>query len=219
GIDPDRIRNLAVARGVLAHDDAIALDDRSAVDLIFVAGFSTAARVSDLSGRGVGMDVVRAAAAGLGGKVTVSSEAGRGTTMRFALPVTMVLTRLMVVACGEERYGLPLDCVAGATRVTPDRIAAVRAGRAFLYRDRAVPLVGLGALVGARQRHDAADRVIVVRTGGEMVGIAVDAILDRMDAAVRPLGGLLAGAPGFAGTTLLPDGGVLLVLDLPELLA
>ncbi|MDB5377861.1 MAG: chemotaxis protein CheA [Rubritepida sp.] len=219
GIDPARIRVLAVERGLLPRDVANALEDAAAVDLIFTPGFSTAAAVSEVSGRGVGMDVVRAAAAALGGRVEVDAAPGRGTAVRFVLPVTTLLTKVMIVACGPDRYGLALDSVVETTRVTPDRIRQVRAGRAFLLRDQPVPLVALGALVGAdAPPARAAERVVVARVGGELVGFAVDAILDRMDAVVRPMTGLLAGAPGLMGTTLLADGAVLMILDPGELL-
>jgi len=220
GIDPARIRALAVERGLLPREAADALEDSAAVDLIFTPGFSTAAAVSELSGRGVGMDVVRAAALAMGGRVEIAGAPGRGTAVRFVLPVTTLLTRVMIVACGPDRYGLALDSVVEAARVTPDRIHRIRAGRAFLLRGQAVPLIALGALVGAPEPGArAAERVVVVRLGGELVGFAVDAILDRMDAVVRPMTGLLAGAPGVMGTTLLADGTVLMVLDPAELLA
>jgi two-component system chemotaxis sensor kinase CheA len=219
GIDPARIRVLAVERGLLPRDVADALEDAAAVDLIFTPGFSTAVAVSEVSGRGVGMDVVRAAAAALGGRVEVDAAPGRGTAVRFVVPVTTLLTKVMIVACGPDRYGLALDSVVETTRVTPDRIRQVRAGRAFLLRDQPVPLVALGALVGAdAPPARAAERVVVARVGGELVGFAVDAILDRMDAVVRPMTGLLAGAPGLMGTTLLADGAVLMILDPGELL-
>lgn len=219
GVDPAGIRALAVQRGLLKPEAAELLDDQASIDLIFMPGFSTASEVSAVSGRGVGMDVVRDAAVKLGGKVMVESHAGEGTTVRFILPVTMVLTKVMVVTCGEERYGLALDAVVETVRVSADRIVPVRAGRAFQLRDSVVPLVSLGNLVGAAVLEARpAERVVVAMVGGELVGFAVDAIVDRMDAAVRPMTGLLAGAPGVIGATLLADGAVLMVLDPAELI-
>ncbi|WP_165186484.1 chemotaxis protein CheA [Caulobacter soli] len=219
GIDPAKVRGHAVARGLLTQAAADRLDDQASIDLVFIPGFSTAAEVSAVSGRGVGMDVVRDAATKLGGKVIVESVRGQGSTVRFVLPVTMVLTKVMVVACGQERYGLALDTVVETVRVPADRIVPVRAGRAFQLRDAVVPLVSLGVLVGAAEAEArAAERVVVARVRGELVGFAVDAIVDRMDAAVRPMTGLLAGAPGVMGATLLADGAVLMVLDPAELI-
>jgi len=218
GIDPAGIRALAVQRGVLTRDTADRLDDQASIDLIFTPGFSSASEVSAVSGRGVGMDVVRDAAQKLGGKVIVDSRVGKGATVRFILPVTMVLTKVMVVTCGEERYGLALDTVVETVRVPTERIVPVRAGRAFQLRDAVVPLVSLGDLVGAvASGHRPSERVVVARARGELVGFSVDAIVDRMDATVRPMTGLLAGAPGVMGATLLADGAVLMVLDPAEL--
>ncbi|WP_424813428.1 chemotaxis protein CheA [Roseococcus sp. YIM B11640] len=220
GIDPARIRAVAVARGLVLPEVAEALGDAAALDLIFTPGFSTAASVSEVSGRGVGMDVVRAAASGLGGQVEILGEAGRGTTVRFVLPATSLLTPVMVIACGPDRFGVALADVEETTRVTKDRIHEVRSGRAFLFRDHPLPLISLGELVGAgAPAGAAAERVLVARIGDELVGFAVDAIIDRMDAVVRPLNGLLAGAPGVIGTTVLADGAVLMVLNLRELVA
>jgi two-component system chemotaxis sensor kinase CheA len=219
GVDPARVRASAVRRGLLTQAAADNLDDQASIDLIFTPGFSTAAEVSAVSGRGVGMDVVREAAARLGGTVFVESQVGLGATIRFVLPVTMVLTKVMIVTCGDERYGLALDTVVETVLAPADRIVSIRAGRAFQLRDEVIPLVALGPLVGAAApKPRSAERIIVGRVGDELVGFAVDAIIDRMDAAVRPMTGLLAGAPGVMGTTLLADGAVLMVLDPAELI-
>jgi two-component system chemotaxis sensor kinase CheA len=218
GIDAGIIRDLAVRRGVLTQEAIGRLDEAASIDLIFAPGFSTAAAVTAVSGRGVGMDVVRSAAAGLGGKVAVTTALGQGTTVQLRLPVAMTLTRILVVACGKERFGMPLDTVVEMARLAPERIIAVRGGHAFQLRDQALPLVSLGGLVGAGRVAVAEhERVVIAKVRGELVGFAVDAFIDRMDAAVRPMNGLLARAPGMAGTTLLADGAVLLILDLAEL--
>lgn len=219
GMDPARIRQLAVVRGLISASDAALLDEREALNLIFLPGFSTAATVTDLSGRGVGMDAVRSSIAHLGGRVEVSSVVGLGSTARFVLPISMVLTKVMVVTCGGERYGLALEDVVETTKVRSDRVVKVRAGEAFVLRDQVIPLVRLGDLVGASASSAAeASRVIVARVGDELVGFAVDAIVDRLDAAVRPMTGMLAGARGVTGSTLLADGAVLMMLDLQELI-
>lgn len=220
GINPDRIRDLAVRRGLIAPAAAQALDDRGAIDLVFLPGFSTASSVSEVSGRGVGMDAVRTAVGRLGGRVEVESRGGQGSTIRILLPISMVLTKVMVVTCGDERYGLTLDDVVETARVTADRIIPIRGGRAFQQRDAVIPLLRLADLVGAPSRAaDGVERVVIARVGGELVGFSVDAIVERMDAAVRPMSGLLAGARGVVGSTLLASGAVLMILDLQELIA
>ncbi len=219
GVDPARIRARALARGLIDEARAGELDDAGLIDLIFQPGFSTAETVSSVSGRGVGMDAVRSATAKLGGRVEVVSQLGQGSTIRLVLPIRMVLARLLVVACGAESFGLLLEDIVEVTRVSASQVLPVRAGHAFVLRDEVVPLVWLEQAVGGLTGSvDAVDRVVVARVGGELVGFAVSAVMDRIDAVVRPMSGLLSGAAGVVGSTLTVDGDVLLVLDLAELL-
>ena len=221
GIDPVHIRRAATARGLIDEVAADALDDRRAIDLIFLPGFSTAGAVTAVSGRGVGMDAVSAAITRLGGRVEIETAVGAGTTVRFLLPIRLVLTRILVVSCGDERYGLMLDDVVEMARVSADRIEPVRGGEAFQLRDQVLPLARLADLVGMEDVVDptAPRRVVVARVAGERVGLSVDAVAGRMEAVIEPMGGLLAGARGLSGSTLLADGTVLMILDLAELLA
>lgn len=218
GIDPARIRARALARGLIDETAARELDEAALVDLIFQPGFSTAEIVSSVSGRGVGMDAVRSATTKLGGRVEVGGRLGRGSTIRLVLPIRMVLARLLMVACGDERFGLLLEDIVEVTRVSARQVVPVRAGHAFVLRDEVVPLVWLARMVGGAEGA-VVDRVVVAKVEGELIGFAVDAVLDRIDAVVRPMSGLLSGAVGVVGSTLTADGDVLLVLDLAELLA
>lgn len=217
GIDPQRVRAKALARGLIDGQAAAALDEAAVIELIFRPGFSTAETVSSVSGRGVGMDAVRAAVVRLGGRVEVRSQRGQGATFNLVLPIRTVLTRLIVVACGDERFGLPMDAVAEVARVAARDVTPIRERRAFVLRDQVVPLVDLGQALGRRDPARDSGRVVVARVGGEPVGFEIDAVVDRVDAVVRPMNGLLAGTRGVAGTTLAADGSVLLVLDLSEL--
>lgn len=220
GIDPVRMRDLAVARGVISQEAADALDDAGAIDLIFIPGFSSAGSISAVSGRGVGMDVVRDSAHQLGGRVAVSSRVGQGSSIRITLPVTRILARVMIVVCRGEHYGVALDHVVETLRIKAEQITPVRTGSAFRLRDQVIPLVSLGALVGVAEAAAAEGGVVMIAwVRGELVGFAVDKIVGRMTAAVRPMNGLLAGAPGVLGTCLVSNGTVLVVLDLPELLS
>jgi two-component system chemotaxis sensor kinase CheA len=218
GVDPARVRARAVARGLIATDAE--MSEGEIVDLIFRPGFSTRDTVSAVSGRGVGMDAVRAGVTRLGGQVEVQSRASVGTTVRMTLPIRTVLAKLMVVACGTERFGLPLESVVEVARVEARNLIPVRAGQAFVLRDQVVPLVDLAEALGGAvtPARSGPRRVVVGWANGELVGFAVDAVLSRTDAVVRPMTGLLAGARGVVGSTLDADGAVLLVLDLAELL-
>lgn len=221
GVDPATVRRMAIARGLIDEATAESLDDGEAMDLIFLPGLSTARQVSEISGRGVGMDAVRAAVSSLGGRVEFESALGAGSTVRLVLPISMMLARVLIVACGDERYGLALTDVRETARVAPEQIVPVRDGEAFQLRDQVMPLVSLRSLVGLEPVADrgAPRRVVVAEMDGEPVGLSVDAIIGRVDVSVRPLSGLLARAPGVAGSAILDDGAVLIILDMAELIA
>ncbi|MBX9740653.1 MAG: chemotaxis protein CheW, partial [Beijerinckiaceae bacterium] len=220
GIDPASLRAAAVRRNVVSAEQASRLDDRAALELLFHAGFSTAAEVSDLSGRGVGLDVVRAEVNRLGGTVEIGSRIGRGTEVAMRLPLSFAMTQLLVLSVAGERYGVPLADVAETVRLNRKDILPVRENQAFLLRDRVVPLLSLVSLLGLPENREAAPdvTVLVLALGQGRVGVTVDAIAERVEMVTKPLEGLLSGAPGIAGTTVLGDGQVLLVLDMAELI-
>jgi len=219
GIDTARVRATAVERGLLDRDAAAALDEMQAMRLIFAPGFSTAATISTVSGRGVGMDAVKAAIDRLGGRVEIGSVPGQGTTIRLRLPLNAILTRLLIVRAGGERYGIPLDRIVETTSVPTEHIHDVGGGRSCVLRDRALPVLSLAALLGAEDRRSPFTKLLVTENAAEPVGVIVDGFGQRIDGLVRPKTGLMAGVRGLAGTTTLGDGGVLLVLDLAELVA
>ena len=221
GIDPVRIRAKAVERGMLNAEAAAAMPDSEALRLVFAAGFSTAEQISDLSGRGVGMDVVRSAVERAGGRVELDSKVGEGTTVRVTLPLTMAVTRIMTIECGGHLFGIPMNAVVESVRLRPSSIRTIGATEAFVLRDRILPLLRL-ARVLELPLDAAADpgtdvSVLVLRTGQATVGLVIDAFRERMEAIVRPLEGVMAGLACFVGTTMLGDGRVLLILNVAEL--
>jgi two-component system chemotaxis sensor kinase CheA len=221
GIDPQRIKAAAIAKGVIDAEQAERLSDQEAVNLIFHAGFSTAAEVSDLSGRGVGMDVVNSTVDKLGGQVNVTSQTGQGTTVRLSLPLSMAVTRVMMVeACGSL-YGIPMDAVAETVRVPAGRITRIKQAETFVLRDTVVPLVRMSALLRLPETggDDGGDKAVMVcRVSGTVFGVVVDCFREGTDVILKPLDGVLSGLRGFSGSALLGDGRVLLVLNLKELL-
>jgi two-component system, chemotaxis family, sensor kinase CheA len=221
GLDSARIRQVARDRAVISHEAVDALSDAEAVDLIFAPGFSTAATVSDISGRGVGMDAVRVGVNRLGGRVAVDSTPGLGATVRLTLPLAVVMAQVAIVTSAGEKFGVVMDAVAEITLVSGDRIVQIREGRAFVLRDRVIPLFHLSDLLGQNggaARPEGDIKVIVIQARDGLTGVAVDGFADRLDILLRPIKGLLAGMRGVAGTTLLGDGSVLIILDLPELI-
>lgn len=222
GIDPQRVRDKAVERGLIPEDKASSLSDTDAVQLIFLPGFSTAEAISDLSGRGVGMDVVRNAVERIGGHVSLSSTHGRGTRLRLSLPLSMAVTNVMIVEAGERRFGIPMDMIVETVRVHADDIHHFKQARTTVLRGRIVPLRALHDLLGlympAHVNEEGEHAVLVVRLGGENVGLLVDHFHGATDIILKPLEGVLAGLTGFAGTALMGDGSVLMVLNPKELM-
>lgn len=220
GIDPAAMRLAAVAKGLLDPVAAAALSDADAVRLVFAPGFSTAGSVSDLSGRGVGMDAVRAAVERAGGRVEIASTPGSGTRVRLALPLTLSITRVVVVEAAGSLYGIPVAVVGGVQRVPRSEIRAVKRAESVVLRDRVVPLVRLRRLLGQPddERVREADCVVLAELGDGPVAVAVDDVGERADVVLRPMTGVLRGLRGYAGTAVLGDGRLILVLDLRELL-
>jgi two-component system chemotaxis sensor kinase CheA len=222
GIDPARVRAKAVERGLVAADRAALLSDAEAVQLIFLPGFSTAEAISDLSGRGVGMDVVRTAIERINGGVELSSVLGQGTTLRLSLPLSMAVTHVMVVESAGRRLGVPMDLIVETVRVHADDIHHFKKARTTVLRGRIVPLRALNELLAldaeplCNEQGELA--VLVVRIGHQNVGLLVDHFEGASDIILKPLEGVLAGLVGFAGTALMGDGGVLMVLNPKELL-
>jgi two-component system chemotaxis sensor kinase CheA len=219
GIDPARIRDIAVSRGLIEPEAAAELDDEAAMQLVFAPGFSTAETVSEVSGRGVGMDAVKAAVERLGGRVGLSSRAGAGTRVALHLPATAALTSVLVIGTGGERFAVPFDSIAETARIARDAVKPIGLGQAFVLRDRTLPLLDLARLLGLPPAPTSGDLKILVVDGGRgRVGIAVDSFSERLDVILRPMTGLLANMPAISGTSLFGDGSVLLILDLPEVI-
>jgi two-component system, chemotaxis family, sensor kinase CheA len=224
GIDPEKIKASAQAKGIVDADAASRMSDQDAVNLVFRAGFSTAASVSDLSGRGVGMDVVLTTVEKAGGSVKISSRKGDGTAVRLSLPLTMAVTRVMMVeAGGGMLFGIPMDQIAETVRVPRSSIRRIKLSDSFVLRDTIVPVMRLDRVLGLEAPvwigdGDEEDAVLVVRVGGSMAGLVVDHFREGMDVVLKPFAGVLSSVAGYAGTALLGDGRVLLVLNLKELL-
>jgi two-component system, chemotaxis family, sensor kinase CheA len=220
GLDTRRIREVAAERNIAAPDVLANMDDSDVVDLIFAPGFSTAAQVTALSGRGVGMDAVRTAVERVGGRVEIHSRPAQGTTVRFMLPFSVMMTTVMSVEAGGQMFGIPLDTVIETIRVPRNSIAAVGTARAVVVREQTIPVFDLAQMLGEQEsRPTTGEAIIVITTfAGQRCGIDVESLGERLDIILKPLDGLLSGTPGITGTTLTGDGRVLLVLDVGELL-
>jgi two-component system, chemotaxis family, sensor kinase CheA len=217
GVDTDRVITKALERGLIDEDQAHRMTPAEAANLIFHPGLSTMDKVSDLSGRGVGMDVVQSSICGAGGTVAVSSGAGGGTTVRLTLPLSMAVLRVMTIETAGTLYGVPIDLIAETVRVDASQIRHIQQSEAFLLRDTVVPLVRLRRLLRLPATAQEREAVLVLRLKTGLVGMVVDRFDEHMDIILKPLEGILVGLKGFSGTALLGDGRVLMILNIKEL--
>jgi two-component system, chemotaxis family, sensor kinase CheA len=220
GIDLARVAAIAQSSGLASRDALAAMGEDEIMALIFAPGLSTAGSVSEVSGRGVGMDVVRSTIERLGGRVEVRSRAGEGTRVLFRLPLTVMMSQVMTIDAAGQVFGVPIEVVVETVRVPRERIVRVGEAEAFVMRDRTLPLISLAGALGLPNAGRAAPHanVVVTATAGQFAALEVDGFGERLDVMLRPVEGLLAGVRGIVGTTLLGDGRVLIVLDMQELL-
>jgi two-component system chemotaxis sensor kinase CheA len=221
GIDPAVIKRKAYDKGLIDEEALERLTDQEAVNLVFAAGFSTVDVVSDLSGRGVGMDVVRSAVERVNGTVTLQSTAGQGTRLRLSLPLSMAVTNVMIIESDGQIFGVPMDMVVETVRIPRATIHAIKNHQTAVLRGRIVPLRSLNELLATNKPQVANEEdelaTLVIRMQGEQVGIVVDDFREVVDIILKPMAGILGGLPGYTGSALLGDGSVLMVLNLKEL--
>jgi two-component system, chemotaxis family, sensor kinase CheA len=220
GINPEKIRDNAVLKGLITPEQAARMGEREAVNLIFMPGLSTAEKVSNVSGRGVGMDVVKTNIEKIGGTVDVQSKLGQGTTLKVKIPLTLAIIPALMVTTGGDRYAIPQVNLTELVRLDGEqarkRVEMVHGAPVYRLRGSLLPLVYLNnvlKLPDTRREVDAAVNVVVLQADGRQFGLVVDAINDSKDIVVKPLGKHLKGVQAFAGATILGDGAVALILD------
>ena len=220
GIDAAAVRRKAVENGVLDAARAAALSDAEVLPLVFLPGVSTAKAVTDVSGRGVGMDAVRTAVELAGGRIEITSELGRGTRVRLILPLTMVITPVMVVEAADGLFGIPTATIVEVAKVPAVDIRRVKHAESVVLRGQLIPVFRLRRLLALPDGDsgDAVATVLVLRQDREPVGLVVDGIRERLDAVLKPLSGVLATLRGYSGTAELADGRLLPVINFRELL-
>jgi two-component system chemotaxis sensor kinase CheA len=221
GIDPAVIKRKAYEKGIIDESMLERISDQEAINLVFAAGFSTAEAVSDLSGRGVGMDVVRNAVERVNGSVALSSEVGQGTRLRLSLPLSMAVTNVMVIESNHQIFGVPMDMVLETVRIPRAAIRSIKNRQTIVLRNRVLPLRSLNELLAddLPQVSNELDEMatLVVQIHGESLGIVVDDFREVVDIILKPMGGILNAVPGYSGSALLGDGSVLMVLNPKEL--
>ncbi|MGX5913408.1 chemotaxis protein CheA [Aliidiomarina sp. Khilg15.8] len=221
GMDAEKLKQIAISKGVLDEDSASRLTDEEAYNLIFAAGFSTKTEISDVSGRGVGMDVVKTKINQLNGSIKIDSELGRGTILQIKVPLTLAILPTLMVLVAKQTFALPLAQVSEIIGLDPELINTVDGQRTMIVRKRAIPLFYLehwlqrGADRGTRPTEG---HVVVVQLGTQQVGFVVDGLIGQEEVVIKPLDSLLQGTPGMAGATITSDGGIALILDISSLL-
>jgi two-component system chemotaxis sensor kinase CheA len=219
GIDPDRIAAVAIERGLITRERAARMEPREIVNLIFRPGFSTAAEVTNVSGRGVGMDVVRTNIERIGGTVDLQSQAGQGTTCRVRIPLTLAIIPALVVGQQGETYAIPQANLVELVRLEGEdleRSVEVLAGAPVLrLRGHLLPLVTLAEVLGRPRPEADALTVVVVQADGQRFGLCVEEVHDTQEIVVKPIGRQLKSLPTYAGATIMGDGRVALILDVP----
>lgn len=221
GIDPAVIKRKAYEKGLIDEAALERISDQEAINLIFAAGLSTAAVVSDLSGRGVGMDVVRTAVEKINGTVLIDSQLGKGTTIRISLPLSMAVTQVMVIESDRQLFGVPMDHVVETVRVPLSAIRTIKQSQTAVLRGRIVPLKSLNALLGIaaipKPNSDDELAVLLVQAGSTELGLLVDGFQETMGVIQKPLNGFLSSLSAFSGSALMGDGSVLMILNIREI--
>ena len=234
GIDPERIRRSAVGCGLMSEEDAAQLNDDAAVNLIFQPSLSTAKQVTDVSGRGVGLDVVYTNVKQLGGTVVVESEVGHGATFRVTLPLTLAIVQAMMVALGDDVYAIPLAGVVETLYLSNVTVASVKGKPVIQWRDRVLPLVQLRQFFAHTGEGEflplsaasltstnsvSGQAVVTVAWGKLQVGLIVDRLIGKQEVVIKSLGSFIGNVPGISGCTILGDGRIALIVDISGLIS
>ncbi|WP_334048158.1 chemotaxis protein CheA [Alteromonas gracilis] len=220
GMDPDKLKEIAISRGVLDADAAARMSDVEAFNLIFAPGFSTKTEISDISGRGVGMDVVKTKINQLNGTVNIHSQLGKGTRLEIKVPLTLAILPTLMIVVGKQTFALPLGAVNEIINMDIKKTNTVDGQLTMIVRSKAIPLFFLGEWLIRGPKNIERDKghVVVVQIGTQQVGFVVDALIGQEEVVIKPLDALLQGTPGMAGATITSDGGIALILDVPSLL-
>ncbi len=219
GIDPEVMRGVAVRKGLMSAEEAKLLDDREAIELIFAPGFSSAEKITDISGRGVGMDVVRTNIKNLKGSVSISSEVGKGSRFTLSLPLTLAIIDALMINLSGELYAIPLDAVSETVKLEASRLTDVKGRKAVTLRGEVLGIMDLAGLLGLPSNMENQEMlpVVVIHDNDRRLGLVVDSLLERQEIVIKPLGEYLGDVPGISGATILGDGGVILILDPHEI--
>lgn len=220
GMDPTILRNIAVKRGVMDKDAADRLTDTECYNLIFAPGFSTKTEISDVSGRGVGMDVVKTKISQLNGSINIYSTKGQGSKIVIKVPLTLAIMPTLMVMLGNQAFAFPLVNVNEIFHLDLSRTNVVDGQEVVIVRDKALPLFYLKRWLVASAKHEEQreGHVVILSVGTQRIGFVVDQLVGQEEVVIKPLGKMLQGTPGMSGATITGDGRIALILDVPSML-
>jgi two-component system chemotaxis sensor kinase CheA len=220
GMDAEKLKSIAVNRGVLDTEAAARMPDKEAFSLIFAPGFSTKTEISEVSGRGVGMDVVKTKITQLNGTVNIDSEMGVGTILEIKVPLTLAILPTLMVVVGEQTFALPLAAVNEIFHLDLTKTNRVDGQLTIIVREKAIPLFYLDQWLVRDYKEKPRDKghVVIVQLGNQQIAFVVDRLIGQEEVVIKPLDRLLHGTPGMAGATITSDGGIALIIDIPSML-
>ncbi len=221
GIDPEAVRQSGIKKGLISEEQARRLTDKEAVNLIFMSGLSTVKKVTDVSGRGVGMDVVRNNIEKINGAIEIDSVVGKGTEFKIKLPLTLAIIRALLVSIGEAVYAIPLSTVTETIRIQKKQIEYVNNHEVIVVRGKALPLIRLRTVFGTYCSEDDEREklfIVVVNLAGQQVGLVVDSLVGEQEIVIKSLGKYIGDVQGISGATILGDGNVALIVDVSNLI-
>jgi two-component system chemotaxis sensor kinase CheA len=220
GMDPDILKRKAIEKGLLTESAASEMTDKDAFNLIFYPGFSTAKVVTNVSGRGVGMDVVRTNVQKLKGSIDILSELGKGSTFMIKIPLTLAIIQALLVESNKEIFSIPLDTVVEVVRLSKNEIEQVGGREVIRLRNTVLPLVRLSTVLGTSQNGtDAAwTYIVIVGLAEQRLGVVVDSLLGQKEVVIKSISEYLGAIRGIAGSTILGDGRVIMIVDVGELM-
>ncbi len=220
GMDPEKLKAKAIEKGIITPEQASQMSAREAFQLIFAPGFSTAAKVTAVSGRGVGMDVVRSNIQNLKGMIDIESEVGKGATFIIKLPLTLAIIQGLLVKVQDETYALPLSSVVEVVAINTDSVYTVSHQEVIRIRQEVIPILRLDKVLGVTNPREELDNRYVVNVGLGMqrIGLVVDELLGQQEIVIKSLGEYLGSITGVAGSTILGDGRVIMIIDVADLI-
>ena len=215
GIDVEAVKNKAIERGAITPEQAANMTDKEIIGLLFLPSFSTAKQVTDVSGRGVGLDVVKSKIESLSGEVEVKSTLGEGSTWIIRLPLTLAIVQALMVVVGDEKYAIPLGSIQTLEDIPPSDVKLVQNKQVIHLRGTVIPLVYLSEVLDVESKKAAEDNliVVIVKKGDQTAGLVIDELIGQQEIVIKSLGRYIKQCKFISGATILGDGEIALILD------